>query len=506
MSETRTVKSMRNIRFSLGLMLVTTVLSFITRTVLIRAVGIELVGLNGLFTEVIAALSLAELGIGSSIAYSLYKPLAEGDDERVAQLMGLYRSAYRVIAGVTFLIGMLLVPFVHLMVRKVDIPVSYIRIVYVLFVVQLSSSYLFSYKTALLNVDQKNYIYSFVQGVVKIAGTLLQLILVALTKNYLFYAAGLIFISLATNVICAVIADRSYPFLKMKTDPLPKEERKRIFSNMRDIFIKSVSGKITSSTDNILISTLISTALVGYYTNYNLVLNLVRTFAALVYGGVVNSVGNMMATESDDRCENVFKKLSYFFYLAAAVSSACVFTCMEPFIRVWLGEKFLLPTGVLFVLALVLYLEVASKPLWLTMEVSGLFARDKYAAIIGSAVNLVVSIVLGLKIGMAGIFIGTCLTYAIQLAMKAFFLYRLRWKRSPARYYLTFLLRTAVFAALMLTARFVTDRLPDFGSLAAFFINGVITAGILLAVLVGTTAKTPEFAYARELIIKRIRG
>lgn len=506
MSESRTTKAMRNIRFGMGLMLVTTLLSFAVRTVLIRAVGIELVGLNGLFTEVIGALSLAELGVGSSIAYSLYAPLAEGNEERVSQLMQIYRRAYTAIAGVTLILGLAITPFVHLMVRKVDIPVSYIRIVYVLFVVQLSSSYLFSYKTALLNVDQKNYIFSFVQGCVKIAGTILQLVLVALTKNYLFYVAGLIFISLATNVICARIADRQYPCLAMKTDPLPPEERKHVFANMRDIFIKSVSGKITGSTDNILISTLIFTALVGYYTNYNLVFNVVRTFAALIYGGVVNSVGNMMATESDERSEEVFRKLSWFFYAAAAVCSACIFTCMEPFVRLWLGEDFLLPTGVLFVTSLVIFLEVATKPLWLIMEVSGLFSRDKYASIIGSAVNLVTSIVLGLRIGMAGIFIGTCLTYAIQFAMKAYFLYRLKWNRSPMRYCLTFAGRTALLVALMLAARAVTDRLPVTGDLPAFLINGCLTAGAAAAVLIGTSAGTPEFAYAKELIIKRLRG
>ena len=506
MSETRTAKAMRNIRFGIGLQLVTTVLSFAVRTVLIRTVGIELVGLNGLFTEVIAALSLAELGIGSSIAYSLYAPLAEGNETRVTQLMRLYRKAYYAIAGVTLAIGLLLVPFVHLMVRKVDIPLYYIRIVYVIFVLQLSSSYLFSFKTALLNVDQKNYIYSFVQGCVKIAGTVLQLILVALTKNYLYYAAGLIFISLGTNVICAAIADKQYPFLKMKTAPLPAGEKKHIFADMRNIFIKNVSAKITGSTDNILISTLISTALVGYYTNYNLVFNLVRTFAALIYGGVVNSVGNMMTTESDDRCEEVFGKLSYFFYLAAAVCAASIFTCMEPFVRLWLGEKYLLPTSVLFVTSLVIYLEVATKPLWLIMEVSGLFARDKYAAILGSAVNLVVSVVLGLRIGMAGIFIGTCLTYTIQLVMKAYFLYRLRWKRSPLRYLLTFAGRAAAVTGLMLLARFLTDRLHTGGVLVTFVINGLITVGIVTAVLVGTSVKTPEFAYAKELILKRVRG
>jgi O-antigen/teichoic acid export membrane protein len=140
------------------------------------------------------------------------------------------------------------------------------------------------------------------------------------------------------------------------------------------------------------------------------------------------------------------------------------------------------------------------------MEVSGLFSRDKYASIIGSAVNLVTSIVLGLRIGMAGIFIGTCLTYAIQFAMKAYFLYRLKWNRSPMRYCLTFAGRTALLVALMLAARAVTDRLPVTGDLPAFLINGCLTAGAAAAVLIGTSAGTPEFAYAKELIIKRLRG
>ncbi|MCR5294081.1 MAG: oligosaccharide flippase family protein [Lachnospiraceae bacterium] len=501
----RTEKSIRNIRFGMGLQILTVLLAFINRTILIRTVGIELVGLGGLFNEVIGALSLAELGIGSSIAYSLYAPLARGDERKTAQLMELYRKAYHLIAGLTFLIGLLLLPFVHLLVRRVDIPLSYIRIVYLLYLIQLSSSYLFSYKTALLNVDQKNYIWSGVFGGVKIAGTLLQILLVLLSRNYLFYVGGLIFISLTANIICARIADRDYPCLSMKTEPLSKTEKKKIFSDIKNIFIKSLSGKITGSTDNILISTLISTAMVGYYSNYNMVFSVVRNFVYLLQSGLVNSVGNMMATESDRHSEEVFRRLSYIFNFFGAVFAAGIFACMEPFIRLWLGPEFLLPREALFAMSLAVYLEAAVRPLWMTMEVSGLFAHDKNAAILGSAVNLIVSICLGLKIGMAGIFIGTCLTYLLQAVLKAYYLYRLRWGKSPAVFNGRFLTAFAGQVILLLAAGAAAGCLRGLHPLVSFIGGGLISTALVSAFYYLLTGRTEDFEYMIGLIKRRKR-
>ena len=257
----RVEKSLKNIAFGIIAQIFTTVITFFSRTVMLKALGIEIVSLNGLFNEIIANLSLAELGIGSAIVYNLYKPLAENDHEKICQLMTFFKQAYRVIAGAILLIGTIVCLFIPLMVNGIDYSNTYMRFVFMLFVINISSSYLFSYKISLLNADQNNYIYSFYGTICSIVGSLLLIGCMLLTKNFVFFLVLSVFVTLATNIILSAVIDRKYPYLKHI--PLPASERKGIFSNVKNIFVKELSGRITSSTDNILISTIIGTIVVG---------------------------------------------------------------------------------------------------------------------------------------------------------------------------------------------------------------------------------------------------
>lgn len=500
----RTEKSIKNVFFAMILQVITTVLSFVTRTILVRTIGMDLLGLNGLFTEVISALSLAELGIGSSIAYSLYKPVAENDQYRICQLMRLYKKAYHIIAGITLFIGLALTPWINYLVKEVDINLSYIRIVYVLFVLQLSTSYLFSYKITLLNVDQKNYIFSKVSALVKVIGTGIQIAIVILTHNYILYLVATICMSLTINLITSLYVERYYTYLKQTVDKIDGKEMKEIFFNMKNIFIKSVSGKITGSTDNILISTLISTMLVGFYSNYNLVLNLIRTFVAQIYSGIFNSVGNMMATEDNKRCEQIFSRLNYIYFIIATIASVCVLNCMESFIIVWLGQQYLLERNVLTVCSIMIYIEIICKPLWLIMEVSGLFSLDKYASIVGSTANLIVSIILGIKLGIVGIFIGTCLTYVIQMLFKAYFLYHCRWKISPFLYYKRWGLEIFAGMLLMIMCRYICNQIVVQSAFFQFLLNAVVSVVIVVSFILVVTFRSDEFKYMAYLIKNKV--
>lgn len=182
---TRSEKSAKNLIYGVGAQSASILLNFVIRIVLVRQVGILSVSLNGLFTEVIAMLSLAEMGVGSAITYSLYKPLAARDEKRIVKLMNLYKTAYRNIAFAVLAAGLCLVPFIQNIVSKVDVPDNYIRLVFVLFLIQTASSYLFSYKSALLNADQNVYLVSKITTIVKIAAEIVNIGLLFMFQNSL---------------------------------------------------------------------------------------------------------------------------------------------------------------------------------------------------------------------------------------------------------------------------------------------------------------------------------
>lgn len=430
MARSRTQNSVRNVSLGLFVMLPNTIVTFVTRTFLVKLLGLDAVSLNGLFSEVIAMMSLAELGIGMAIVYSLYKPLCDNDQTKISQLMSLYRSAYHIVAGATILIALILLPFIDKLVNNINFPVSYIRLVFLLFAINTASSYLFSYKTALLNADQKQYIVSLTTAIIRLVFSGIIIGLLYVYKNYLLFLALQIVQSITTNVVLARYVDKHYTYLNYK-DKLPKTERRVVFDNIKNIFIKRLSGVITSSTDNVLISTLVSTLQVGLYSNYVLIFSAIRTLKRQITNGVAASIGNLSVNETAEKGSIVLKRLTYLFFLFSCFVCAGLMATMSNIITIWLGEEYILEEIVVYVAILNLYIEICSEPLWQYLEVSGLFRQDKYIGILGSTINLIVSIILGKMIGMVGIFIGTVCTQVIQLILKTILLYKRKYNSSP---------------------------------------------------------------------------
>lgn len=504
----RTKNSIHNIIFALGLQGVTVLANFVIRTIMIRRLGMQATSLNGLFIEVLAALSMAEMGVGTAIVYNLYKPLAENNHKKVRQLMGLFKSAYRIIALATFVIGLVLCPWIHCLVNSIDYSLNYIRLVYMLFVVDLSMSYLFSYKVSLMNADQKSHIQSKVSMAIKPIEVIVKILVLITMNSFVAYLLSSIVITFLGNLVRSYVVDCYYPWLGKNEDMLPKEERKEVFANIKNLFIKALSGKITSSTDNMLISVLVDTLQVGYYSNYSLPIGVFRQLANQVaYGGISASMGNMLVTESEEKCIKVFYRLEYLFFVLGSLAAVCVYCCIDPFILVWLkSEEFLLAKNVIFICCMNLFIEIINRPLWSIMEVSGLFEYDKYVSIAGSVVNLVVSVLLGMKIGMVGIFIGTFMTYLIQSILKAVLLFHKRLNSSVMKQYMLLGCMCGGMLIQMFVANALCEKLIFESPIAAFVVYGLISATVVLVTTVFCTFFTEAFRYYLEMFKTMVKS
>ena len=506
-NNSRLKNSIRNVSVGLIVTVINTLVSFVTRTVLIKTLGLEVLGLNGLFTEVISMLSLAEMGVGMAIIYSLYKPISENDEKKISQLMGLYRKAYNTIALVTFALGLLLMPFIDKLITDIDYPLPYIRLIFMLFVLKTSTTYLFSYKTSLLNADQKQYLVSMTTAIVKVVMTVVLVIELFVFKNYVVFLLLSIAQSLITNIILSRYVDKVYSFIDYK-EKLDREERRHVFSNIKNIFVKRVSTVITNSTDNILISTMVSTIQVGFYSNYVIVYNVVRTVNQQLANGFTASIGNLSVTSDANHCIEVLKRLTFLFFAFGMVMTAGLMGAVTPFIRMWIGEEYLMANPVVYTTILVLFLEICCVPLWQFLETSGLFREDKYIGIIGSTANLIVSIVLCLKYGIVGIFIGTICSRVIQLILKTLLIFRKKYERSTLGYFFVWGKMMAGYALLVLFEYFVLRRLIIESNIAEFFIKGSISVCAAVLISVIFFIGTDELHYCRELIgkIRRRKG
>ena len=494
----RTEKSIRNLFYGEVNIIFTVLLSMVTRTALVRILGLSAVSLNGLFTEVIAVVSLAELGVGSAITYHLYRPLAEHDRKKVVQLMWFYRSAYRMIAGVILISGLVFLPFVPWLIKDAAFNVRYLRLVYVIFLLKTVSSYFFSYKRTLLDADQKMYLISMTNTVFRFITVASNLGILILTQNFIAYLLSDGIVTVANNIAIAHIADRQYPFLK-EARKLPKEEQKKIFFHIRQLFIGTLSGKITNSTDNILISVLVGTLQVGLYSNYSLIISNVRRILLLIPDAAAGSIGNLAVSETRERCHQVLCRMTFIIFMVTSFCASCIMCMSDPFVEILFGREYLMDDILKYSFVVNFFYYVVREPLWRMMLVSGLFSKDKNISIAGSSINLIVSVALGLRWGILGIMLGTTCTLVIQIILKTRLLYREFLYMDPAYYQGLMVKISAAGLSSVLVCKMLCDRITlasPYGRLGVYF---AVAGSVSVILSVVCFHKMEEFRYCRDL-------
>ena len=302
----RTKKSIKNIVITLTLLSLYTVIAFFERQYFIAKLSTDYLGLHGVFENILSMLSLAELGFSTALMFALFKPIAEGDEERIRVLLKFFRKVFWLVGTVIFVAGLAVIPFLHqLIFSKVDqsaVPADSIVLYYVLFLASISMTYLFSYKKILINAYQDKYVASIITYSVQGLMRIITVLILFLTGNYTFYLTVLIVFNLLEGLIANIVSNRRYGFIKKKTDAvLTREDKSFISKNVRALFYHRVGGVVINGTDNLVISYFIGLAQVGIYANYLMVTNAVNIFAGQIFTGILASVGNLGTTDNKKR-------------------------------------------------------------------------------------------------------------------------------------------------------------------------------------------------------------
>ncbi len=475
------------------------IISFIARIIFVKFLSDEYLGLNGLFTNLLTMLSLVELGVGSALVYSLYKPLADGDNEKVKSLMDLYRKAYNIIGGVVLIIGILFIPFYRYLISEVP-SISHLDFIYILFVLNTAISYFYSYKRSLIICDQKRYIATIYRYVFYFLLNVFQIIVLFLTHNYILYLITQVVFTWLENICISIKADRMYPYLKDKNiKKLDKKELNTISKNVRAMLFHKIGGVVVNSTDNILISKLVGLIAVGMYSNYYLITSALDTITAQFFNAITASVGNLGACTNSKKVKETFNTTFFLNYLIYGVITVCLLILFNPFIEVWLGEKYLFDFGVVLVITICFYLKGIRKTCLTFKDALGLFWQDRYKPIIESIINLVASIILGIKYGVLGIFMGTIIsTVTTSLWIEPYVLYKYYFKENIIDYLYRFIKYTLVVVLTYLIVQKIVILISINGILG-LLIKGVVS--LILSILIMTIVfiKTNEIKHMKKI-------
>lgn len=500
MGKSRIENTVRNIQYGTLNQIITILFSFINRTVFISILGAEYLGINGLFSEVLTMLSMADLGFGIAMSYSFYKPLAENNIKKIAALVSFYKKVYNIIAFAVAIIGLALVPFLHLIVN-LEAAIPNVRLYYLLFLANTVISYLFVYKSSLINADQKNYLISKYQVIINTFKIVFQIILLLITKSYVVYLLIQVISTVMVNIFISNKADSMYPYIKENSTELDKSERTQIYDNMKSIFLYKISGVFLNSTDNTIISTLIGTIWVGYYSNYNLIINALNSFINILYSSVTASVGNLVVKDTPKKRFEIFQSMQTVSLILTSFTTISFGLLINDFIGIWLGPEYILRQSVLIAILLNYYLSGVLRPIWTYRESTGLYVKTKYIMLIAAIINLILSLALGITFGMAGIIFASVLAklltyfwYEPKILFKEYFNENVNKYYSP-------LIKNFIITITLTVALFFISNSVVIGTWGYWVIKGFIVATIAIVSLILVYRNTNGF----KLIISKFR-
>ena len=458
---------------------------FLNRTLFLWLMGPGYLGLNGLFTSILGVLMLAELGFGTAVVCSMYKPIAEDDRDLVCAYLRFYRTVYRWVGGVIFFGGLCLLPFLRDLVHGELPPDVDLHVLYLIHLVNTSVSYfLFAYRGSVLNAYHRNDVMTNIHTATSVAQYLVVFLILFLTRNYYCYVAATVLFTVVNNVLTVCAARRLFPAIEPR-GALPPALRRQVISDVKSIFMHKVGGVISNSVDNIVISAFLGLVAVAAYGNYYYVVTAVTGLVWAVYNSMNAGFGNKIHTESKEANFELFMKANRITLIVVAGCAAVMLALYQPFVRIWTGDSPELVRHALTPLLMVLYFCVnqSRQPLMTFKAAAAIWHEDRWKPIVGGAANLALNISFVLLLPDAykldGVILSTILSYVlIQMPWEAHVVFSTFFSPEQGRRYWRAQAAFAATAVATCAAAWgAVQAVPRDGRLG-FVVDGLVAASV----------------------------
>lgn len=483
--------------------------AFITRIVFARELGEIYLGINGLCTSIVGLLSIAELGIGVSINYKLYQPLAENNIERLKALMGLYKRVYISIGIIILGIGLILIPVLPLFLNQSDaLSVNNFQFIFLLFIINSACSYFYSYKRALIISDQKQYIVTIIYYSFFCIMNIGQILVLLFTNNFILYLLIMLACTIMQNIAISKRANKLYPFItESNYKKVEKADITDIKKNTYAMLCHKIGASVVNSTDSILASRIVGIGIVGIYSNYLLITNAINSITSQLFSATIASVGNLGTSAKKEQSEAIFNRMFWGNYVFVSIICTVFYTTINLLIKEWFGPQMVLPSTTLNCIIINLYLYNIRRTVWTFRDAYGLFWFDRYKAIAEAILNLVISIILGHEFGLTGILTGTIIaTIMTSLWVEPYILYKYAFKKSCRHYFVMLLKYTFITFCLCFMSGSLTQRI-NFHGIWGIIMSACLGIFISLVIIILLFFNTDEFKYYFSLsrhVLKRI--
>jgi len=397
---------------------------FVVRKVFLLYLPIELLGVEGLFSNLVGILSLAEMGISSVISYNLYREIAAGNQKEINILLNIYRYVYASIGGLVAVVGVVLFFFLPVIVHDTSVAWEYVQLVYIIQIATVLISYFLAYKRTLLTADQKDYVSIRIDTYCSAANNVFRIIAVILFQSYVGYAVSALFFNLLANILIVRRVNRSYPYLQNISVSIKEMRERKVFKDIKNFLVHKISYIVYNSTDMIVVSSILGLRMAGLLANYVLIQTSVYSVLYKALQGIIPSIGNLIYEADKEHVLRVFRTLDMAYYLIGGYIACVYVVVLQPFVHLFFGEAFLLPMGYVVLLSINVFLGMQFENVYNFRATYGNYERDRGFMILSAITNLSCSILLSYQYGIVGIMGGTILGLLFILYGRIYIVFR----------------------------------------------------------------------------------
>lgn len=503
----RSKNAVRNVVFGMINKLVVVFLPFLIRSVIIKEFGVDYLGLSSLFSSILQLLSLTELGFGTAIIYSMYKPVAENDEKTLSAILLFYRKIYSVIGIIILCIGLVLIPFLSNLINGEVPDKMNILYLYLIYLSNTSVSYfLFAYKSSLIIAYQRNDITSNINTGVHILVYSLQFIAICVFHNYYAYTAMLIVGTIVNNLSVNICVKKLFPNIK-PTGTLSAETRSIIITKTKGLFIDRLCHVSRNAFDSVFLSAFFGLVVTGKYSNYYYIMNSVIGFLLVITSSIQSGVGNSLATESVEKNYNDILKFNFIYMWICGICVVCLGCLYQPFTELFFGKKMMFPYSIVILLCIYFYVYEMGDICAVYSSAAGLWWESRYRLFAEAVLNIILNYVLGKLFGVFGIILATVITlFLINNIWLSAILFKHYFKGySLTKYTLYNTCYAAVSLVSFVASFFVCDLLFKSSTLASLFGRACICFLLTNVIYLVFYHRLPTFCDAYQFVKGKLK-
>lgn len=476
-------KGKLNISVSVTFKIITMAMAIVVKSSLVKVCGNEINGLNALYLSIIGFLSVAELGVGSAITFCMYKPIVEGKHEMVSALYQLFQKLYMLIGAVIFCGGLAVMPFLRFMAKDYAVIDVDMHWTFLLVLISVCATYLFSAKTSLINAYKNNYISTAISQTGVVLQYILQIGVLYFTHSFICYLMCRIIAVAAQWGMTEIVTRKKYGTIVNTRTKLDRETKSAVKRNIKAMFIHKVGYVLVNTVDSVIISAFVGVVSLGEYSNYTMILTSMNSIITLVFTSLTSIIGHLCVEEDRKTAQSYHEAFHMLNYAIGVIFFLGYYAVVDNVVAILFSAELLISRDITFVITLNGFVQFMRRSTLTFRDATGTFYQDRWKPLCEGLVNIVLSVLFVRYFGVAGVIIATILTnLLICHVVEPYVLYVNAFSTSPKMFYF----RNYGMIVLFCMGLFVLDMCMQSAPiiLVEMLINGFVSVLISIAVCI----------------------